>query len=133
MTIGIDLRNRVALLIDRGMAPIRCLQPLVEFADFFGKVITLRSRELERRKPGSPASSTQDRLAREPVAGNPIGKNATDHRMLVEIGELLVDTSWTGEDVNVFIIVSGDGDFASACRYIREKGRAAVIGLGGDC
>ena len=59
---------------------------------------------------------------------NRVGKNATDNRLLMDIGEILADNLW-GNEVGVFVLVSGDGDFASACEVIQAKGKK-VIGVG---
>ncbi len=56
-------------------------------------------------------------------------KNATDNRLVLEAGEILGASLESENRVQVFIIVSGDGDFTSACKFIQERG-LQVVGIG---
>lgn len=50
-------------------------------------------------------------------------KNATDNRILIDIGKSLVnEEDWIG----IYVIVSSDGDFASLCQPILEEGREVI-------
>jgi len=76
-----------------------------------------------------PLSSNREKiddLNIERIQVDRVGKNATDNHLLVEAGELLA-RDFTRDQIDVFIVVSGDGDFASACNLIQERGREVIV------
>jgi hypothetical protein len=104
------------------------MEQVLKLATYFGKLEICRAYGDWNTPQLSSQIETIELLKIDPVSVNNIGKNATDHYLLMEAGEILGQSS-LGTDVHVFIIVSGDGDFASACELIKERDKR-VIGIG---
>jgi uncharacterized LabA/DUF88 family protein len=123
---GISLRHHVAVLIDADNVPLSYLEQVLNLSEYYGQVDVRRAYgDWKQRRPS--VHEKLELLKIEPIQVNPVGKNATDHRLLVEVGEHI--GNYILSDINAFVIVSGDGDFASACAYIQERGlRIVVIG-----
>jgi hypothetical protein len=51
------------------------------------------------------------------------GKNATDNRILIDVGKSLGDLQ---NRIDIYVIVSSDGDFASLCQPILEEGKEVI-------
>lgn len=116
---------RVALLIDADNAKLNLTPQIRQIAESYGALTICRAYGDWNQ---SPLSSWRKKVTGSninPIQQNRIGKNSTDHRLLIEAGELL-----GGEKADVFIIVTGDADFTSLCGRIKELGKR-VIGMGG--
>lgn len=119
--INIPLHDYVALLIDADNAELRYLEQVLKIAEYYGQLEICRAYGDWNGSQLASSCEKIDALNIERVQVNRIGKNATDHRLLVEAGEIL-GTDLFGNVVGIFVIVSGDGDFTSACKLIQERG-----------
>lgn len=122
--IQISLHQSVAVLIDADNVHNNMSQ-ILDLSSYFGDVVVKRAYGAWNENNLKSHITNLDELKIERVQVNRIGKNATDHRLLVEIGELLRGMDYS---VDVFVLVAGDGDFASACERIKERG-SKVIGI----
>lgn len=118
------LPRRVALLIDADNTKLCSTSQILGFAKQYGELTICRAYG-DWKQP--PLSSWCKKLAvldvkLEQQARS--GKNATDYLLMIEAGEIL-----GADEADVFAIVSGDGDFESLCRRIKQKGKQ-VIGIG---
>jgi hypothetical protein len=124
----INLHWNAAVLIDADNAQLSYLKQVLEISEYYGQVkISCAYGDWESARL-FPWREKVDALGVARIQVKQVGKNATDHRMLLEAGEILGGNFYEN-DVRIFILVSGDGDFASACDYIRERG-CQVIGTG---
>jgi hypothetical protein len=121
-------KARVALLIDADNAQLDYTKKVLKFAEQYGSIILRRAYGDWKQAPLSASSAKMDELKIERIQVNRVEKNATDHRLLVGVGEILGQYSGKNE-VGIFVIVSGDGHFAPACKLLRERGKK-VIGVG---
>lgn len=120
--------GHVALLIDAdNAAQPNYLRHILQLADYYGELEIRRAYGDWTEELLLPQCEKYDALQIERRQVSRVGKNATDHRLLVEAGEILGDFP-LGNEIGVFVIVSGDGDFASACEYMGR--RRQVIGIG---
>ncbi|MEO1443911.1 MAG: NYN domain-containing protein, partial [Chloroflexota bacterium] len=118
-----DTHNtRVALLIDGDNALLEHIAKVVRFAHKNGKVTVAaaygdwKSRPLSRwkQKVADAGVSIEQR--------NRTRKNATDKQLINRARNLLKKDA-----ADVFIIASGDGDFAPVCREISKKEKTVMI------
>lgn len=120
--------KHVVVLIDADNAQLNYMAKVLDIAQYYGQLRACRAYGDWTHPPLSSQHEQIDALEITCIQVNRIGKNATDHRLLIEAGELL-SFNFFEKEVDVFIIVSGDGDFASACQLIQERGKH-VIGVG---
>lgn len=129
--IDISLRDQVAVLIDADNMPVSCIERVNEFSRYFGKVVVCRAYGDWTKAPLLVQRDSYAAHGVRCIQVDRVGKDATDHRLLIEIGYLSAQ-DFAEPDVNIFVIVSGDGGFTSACDYINDhainKGRAIGIG-----
>lgn len=121
------LHGTVAVLIDADNAQLNHIKHVMRLAEYYGALKICRAYGDWNSPPLVGWKSKIEGFGVECVQVNRIGKNATDHRLLVEAGEIMAG-NLSQEHINTFIIVSSDGDFASACEFIRE--RHQVVGIG---
>lgn len=116
--------SHVAILIDGDNTSLTSISHVLAFSQRYGKVILCCAYgDWEQ----VPLLSHKESLIAQNITlvqQKRIGKNATDHRLLIEAGEIL-----GVYEVDVFIIVSSDGDFTVLCQRIRDK-KKQVIGIG---
>lgn len=122
-----SLHKHLALLIDADNAQ-RHVEHVLKLAEYYGQVDVCRAYGDWEKPQLSGSRKDFDVLKIERVQVNRVGKNATDHRLLMEAGELLA-LNLFNDPPDVFVIVSGDGGFAAACDLIRERGKQ-IIGIG---
>jgi uncharacterized LabA/DUF88 family protein len=126
--INIPLYGQVAVLIDADNAQLSYIEQVLKISEYYGLLEICRLYGDWNSPQLSSSCEKLDALKFERIQVDQVGKNATDHRLLIEAGEILGANYWE-TDVRVFIIVSGDGDFASACKRLQERGKQ-VIGIG---
>jgi hypothetical protein len=125
---SIPLRENVTILIDaENVEELSCIEQVLKISDYYGQLSICRAYGDWSESKLSPWCEKIDSLKVERIQVKNIGKNATDHRILVEAGEIL-GGNFGIDRVDVFIIVSGDGDFASACNLLQERVKH-VIGM----
>jgi len=124
----IAVNNDVALLIDADNGSLKYIEDALKLSEYYGRLTICRAYGDWKKAPLDAWHEKIDALNIECVQVNRNGKNATDHRMLIEVGEILGASS-EENNVDGFAIVSGDGDFAIAAEWLREKGNR-VIGIG---
>lgn len=127
----IPLHTTVAVLIDADNAQLSYLEQVLKMTEYYGQVKICRAYADWNAANLATWRAKIDALnVIERVQVDRVGKNATDHRLLTDAGEILAADGFNGDPtIAVFVIVSGDGDFASACRLLQERGRQ-VIGIG---
>ncbi len=123
-----SLHKRLALLIDADNAQLPGIEQVLKLAEYFGQVDVCRAYGDWEQPPLSPWRGPIDALKIERVQVNRNGKNATDNYLLLDAGELLA-LNLFGDPPDVFMIVSGDGGFVTACEWFKERGKQ-VIGIG---
>ncbi|MEM6283571.1 MAG: NYN domain-containing protein [Chloroflexota bacterium] len=115
-------KPRVALLIDGDNALLEHIAKLVRFAHKNGTVTVAsaygdwKTRPLSRwkQKVADAGVTTEQR--------NRTRKNATDKQLINRAKNLLKKDA-----ADVFVIASGDGDFAPVCREIRKKEKTVIV------
>lgn len=129
--VELALHGRVAVLIDADNVQLDYLTYVLRFASYFGKITTKNAYGDWEKTPLQSHVNKVKPLGIDLVQVNRNGKNATDHRLLMDIGALLnsgANSYHFNEVPNTFVLVSSDGDFASAAEYIGESARAIGIG-----
>lgn len=125
----IPLHTKVAILIDADNAQLDYIEQVLTISEYYGKLETCRIYGDWNKSPLSSWCETLDSLKNvERIPVERVGKNATDNRLLIEVGEILEAAYWEN-NIHAFVIVSGDGDFTAACKRIQERGKY-VIGIG---
>jgi len=122
----INIREHVAILIDADNAHLPFTEQILKISEYYGELDVCRAYGDWKQSPLSSWAKNIDGFKIERVQVDRVGKNATDHGLLLGAGEFL-GTDYFGNDVDVFILVSGDGDFASACSLIRERGKQVIV------
>jgi uncharacterized LabA/DUF88 family protein len=124
----INLHDYVAILIDADNAQLKYIEHVVKIAEYYGKLEICSAYGDWQTSQLSGWCETLDALKISRIQVDRVGKNATDNRLLLDAGSIL-SYGLMRNAVRVFVLVSGDGDFASACQAIQESGRQ-VIGIG---
>ncbi|HEX3050949.1 MAG TPA: NYN domain-containing protein [Aggregatilineaceae bacterium] len=126
----INLSDRVAIFIDADNVNLDYTEQVLKLAEYYGEVKVCRAfGDWEQ----SPLASWREKMPKEVecIQVDRVGKNATDHRLLLDIGKMLQDDAFNYDFdhwVSVVIVVSNDGDFTSACQYLREEeGKDVVV------
>jgi hypothetical protein len=127
--INIPLHDHVAILIDGDNAQLPYLERVLKNSEYYGQLRLSRVYGDWNKSPLSAWREKIDTLNIERIQVDRVRKNATDHRLLIEVGEILGAFVEYENSVQVFIIVSGDGDFTPACKFIQERG-LQVVGIG---
>lgn len=122
--LHIPTSRRVALLIDADNVQLKYLDQILKISKSYGSLKICRAYSDWKKLPLSSAKASIQSLNIEAEQVDRTGKDTTDKRLMIEASYLL----GTGE-ANIFIIVSGDGDFRLLCEHIKQKGRK-VIGIG---
>jgi hypothetical protein len=116
--------HRVALLIDADNVQLTYASQVLNIAKCYGSLTICRAYGDWKTSP----LSAQHKAMLTPnitlIQQDRNGTNATDYRLMIEAGEIM-----GADDTDVFIIASGDGDFAILCQRIKAKGKQ-VIGVG---
>lgn len=120
-----SLNKHLALLIDADNAQLSYVEHVLEFSQKQGQVEIRRAYGDWKQPELAPTRPKLRALKIKCIQVNRIGKNATDHGLLIDAGVIL----GSNPDIGVFVIVSGDGDFASAYEIMKQKGKQ-VIGIG---
>ena len=127
--------ERVALLIDaenislKSNTFLKCIKEILELSDYFGELVVSEAYGDWNIPKISSHKGKLEELKIECIQVDNVGKNAADGRILMRAGELLSsDTSSIYPAV--LIMVSGDGDFASACAEIHKRIRKLIV-IGG--
>ena len=116
----------VAVLIDADNFQLSLLNHVIKFADSCGDRVRCRAYGNWENHTLSGWRSTVSKLDVKIVQVDATGKNTTDKQLMIEAGEILGQGH-----IDIFIIVSGDGDFRQLCQRIKQKGRI-VIGIGNE-
>lgn len=129
---NISLHGHVAVLIDADNIQLSYLKQVLEISEYYGQLKICRIYGDWNAVPLSAWRDKVDTFNIERIQVDRIGKNATDHRLLIEAGEITGQGNSLWEEdsrIDVFIIVSGDGDYASSYKMLRERGKQ-VISIG---
>jgi NYN domain len=116
----------MALLIDADNAKLSYLEQVLRISEYFGLLKISCAYGDWNKSPLASWCKKIDALDIERIQVDRVGKNATDHRLLIEAGEIL-GGGFGGSDVRVFIIVSGDGDYTSACKFLQERADQVIV------
>jgi hypothetical protein len=125
---GTPSKARVAMLIDADNINLDYTKQILKIAERYGQLAICRAFGDWSKPPLSAWSPKMKDQKIERIQVDRVGKNATDHRLLLEVGETI--GRYGGDNgVSVFVIVSGDGHFTPACNFLRER-KKQVIGIG---
>ncbi|MCQ3932682.1 MAG: hypothetical protein DPW16_19710 [Chloroflexi bacterium] len=124
----INLTEHVAILIDADNTQLGYVEQIMKLSEYYGTLDICRAYGDWKL---APLSSWYEKpvLGVEYVQVDRVGKNATDHRLLVELGEIIAP-NFSEDKADILALVSNDGDFASACQLIQERGKQVII-IGG--
>ncbi|MCB9460986.1 MAG: NYN domain-containing protein [Anaerolineaceae bacterium] len=122
--LGIPTSQRVALLIDADNIQLTQISHILRFSSYFGGQIIQRAYGDWLQPPLLSHKEHLDTLKIKRIQVDRVGKDSTDKQLMIEAGELL-----GGGTANLFVIVSGDGDFTQLCERIQKKKRT-VVGIG---
>ena len=117
--------HRVALFIDADNV-LSHLEQILRIADHYGRLEICRAYGDWEKPPLFASYDTVRNLNIECVQVDRrlARKDTTDKQLMIEAGEIL----GTGA-ADLFIIVSGDGDFRQLCAHIKQK-KCKVVGIG---
>lgn len=116
----------VAILIDGDNAQLRYIPEIIQFCRGYGEIKIIHAYGDWEKPPLTSQVEKLRKLNVDLVQQKRLSKNATDFRMMIEIGKLLNES-----EINVYFIVSSDTGFAVSCQPIRQSG-AKVIGIGSE-
>lgn len=116
--------SRVALLIDADNAQLSCLEFIIKCARNYGDLKIARAYGDWKQRPLSAFFADVRDHKIKAVQVNRIGKDDTDKQILIEATEIL-----TEREAEIFVIVSGDGDFRQLCERIKQK-NCKIVGIG---
>lgn len=122
--LGIVTFPRVALLIDADNAQLNHLEQILKISDYYGNLKICRAYGDWKQRPLSTSCDRVRRLNIKTIQVDRVAKNSTDKQLMNEARKIL-----RAGDADIFIIVSGDGDFTPLCEEIKQKGRK-VVGIG---
>ncbi len=122
--LQIPTSTRVALLIDADNIPLNRLKEILKLVANYGQLKICRAYGDWKKPQLSPYRDTVRKLNIKPVQVDRVEKNATDKRLIIEADKIMRKNT-----PDLFIIVSGDGDFRQLCERIKERGRK-VVGIG---
>ena len=114
----------VALLIDADNAQLNHLEQIIKVANYYGNLKICRAYGDWEQPPLSSSKDKVSKLNIEIRQVDRIGKDTADKQLMIEASEIL-----GADDADLFIVVSGDGDFRQLCERVRQKGRT-VVGIG---
>jgi len=121
--LNIPTFHRVVVLIDADNAQLSHLEQILKIADHYGHLEICRAYGDWKKRPLSASYDDVRNLNIECVQVER-AKDAADKQLMIEAGEIL-----GAGDADLFIIVSGDGDFRQLCERIKQKVRK-VVGIG---
>lgn len=118
--------KNVAMLIDGDNAQPALIDAMFDEAMKYGRLTFRRVYGDWTQQQMSGWKSTLQSHAIQPVQQfrNTVGKNATDSALIIDTMDILHK-----EDVDIFVIVSSDSDFARLSTRLREGGKM-VVGVG---
>jgi len=117
--------STVAVFIDADNVHTH-IEQIIEFSTYWGSIVESRAYG-DWRKPTLKTHIKSFEASKvECVQVDDVGKESTDRWLLLEIGKLLGNEDYV-YSIDTFVIVSGDGGFASACQYIKDNGREVVV------
>ncbi len=122
--LNIPTFHHVALLIDADNIQLSCLEQILKIADCYGNLKICRAYGDWKQPPLSSSYDNVRKLDIDCVQVNRFAKDTADKQLMIEAGEIL-----GADDADLFIVVSGDGDFRQLCERVRQKGRT-VVGIG---
>ena len=114
----------LALLIDGDNAQPKYLKQIIQFCENYGTLKIKNAYGDWKQPPLAAHCKVVKELTIERVQQDRVGKNATDFGLAMDVGSML-----DKGEVDIYFIVSSDGDFTAMCERIRQKG-AQVIGIG---
>lgn len=122
--LNIPTFNRVALLIDADNAQLSHLEQILKIAEHYGHLKICRAYGDWKKLPLSASYDNVHNLNIECIQVDRVAKDTSDKQLIIEAVEIL-----GAGDSDLFIIVSGDGDFRQLCEHIKQKARK-VVGIG---
>lgn len=125
----IRLHDYVAVLIDAENIPLKYTQQVLKFAEYYGQLEVCSAYGDWNSPSLRPSCEKIDALNVERIQVEHTGKDAADHRLLIELGKIL-GNEFHAHTVETFIVVSGDVGFANACHYLKSEGRQVIVMAG---
>lgn len=122
--LNIPTFHRVALLIDADNAQLSQLELILKIANHYGHREICRAYGDWKQPPLSASYDDVRNLNIECVPVKRVAKDTTDKQLMIDAGKILGKG-----DIDLFIIVSGDGDFRQLYENIKQEGRK-VVGIG---
>lgn len=123
--LNIPSSSRVAVLIDADNIQLKRMNQILKFtADNIGNITICRAYGDWKKPPLIGHQPNLKELSVQLVQVNRMGKDSTDKQLMIEAAEILGK-----QQVDVFVIVSGDGDFRPLCLFIKQV-NSIVIGVG---
>jgi len=120
--VKIPQSRRVALLIDADNAQLHHTAQVLDFSKSYGS-LTICHAYSDWKKP--PLSSWREKILAlnvKTVQQDRIEKEATDHRIFIEVCEFLRDDA-----ADIYVLVSSDGHFTLLCEHIQKKGKQVIV------
>jgi uncharacterized protein (TIGR00288 family) len=118
--------HRVALLIDADNTQLNHLEQILKISRYYGNLKICRAYGDWKKQPLSISYKRVRGLNIKTIQVDRVAKQTTDKRLLSEAREIL-----RADNADLFVIVSGDGDFRQLCEQIKQKGRK-VVGIGNE-
>ena len=116
----------VAVLIDSDNIQLNLLNHALKFANTYGITKICRAYGDWGKSPLSVSYDAVRELGVDMIQVDRIAKDTTDKQLMIEAVEILCESQ-----IDIFIVVSGDGDFRQLCKRINQKGRK-IIGIGNE-
>jgi uncharacterized LabA/DUF88 family protein len=113
---------RVAVLIDGDNTQLEFATQILDISKHYGSIAICRAYADWKQLPSLHKKLLT--LNIDLVQQDRIGKNATDHRLVIEAVKIL-----EANKADTFIIVSSDGDFTVLCQELKDQ-KKQVIGIG---
>ena len=121
---NIPTSQQVALLIDADNVQLSRLKQILQVSEDYGKKTICRAYGDWKKPPLSSFRSQVRKLNIETIQVNRRGKDTTDKKLMIDCAKLLGE-----QEIDTFIIASGDADFKLLIETIKEENRR-VIGIG---
>lgn len=113
--------QRVAILIDGDNVPLKLTPHIIEFLKSRAKQVICQAIGDWKQAPLVNWRSKLKDLPIELIQRDRVEKNATDYWLMMEAAKLLGT-----KKVDIFVIVSNDGDFAKLYDFIHKEGKKVV-------
>ncbi len=118
----VNLNKHVVVLIDADNVPSESAEQVMKLAEYYGIVDACYAYG-DWEVPPLAAWRAKMPPKVKLIQVERVGKEATDRYLLMDAGEFL----GRDQSVDIFIIVSGDGGFASACQFIKDRDRYVIV------